>query len=112
MPLQKEFGKPVPESLPTIIRSFKSACTRRINSLKGTSGTSVWQRNYYEHIIRTETSLNEIRRYIQDNPARWLFDRYNPETGGVDPLTHDVWENHQRDAETGVVPLMKIPTKE
>ncbi len=111
-PTMEQFGKPVPGSIPSIIRSFKSACTRSINILNKTSGTSIRQRNYYEHIIRTETSLNEIRRYIQDNPACWQFDRYNPETCGDDPLTHDVWENHKRDAETGVTPLMKIPTKE
>jgi REP element-mobilizing transposase RayT len=38
----------------------------------------LWQRNYYEHIIRDENSLNRIRRYIADNPARWTFDRENP----------------------------------
>ncbi len=111
-PTREEFGKPVPGSLPTIIRSFKSVCTRKINIMRTTPGEKVWQRNYYEHIIRTETSLNEIRRYIQDNPTRWHFDRYNPEVGGVDPLTHDDWESHQCDTEIVAVPLLKTPSKE
>ena len=38
----------------------------------------LWQRNYYEHIVRDEVSLNRIRQYILDNPARWEFDRENP----------------------------------
>jgi len=103
----EQFGKAVPGSLPTIIRSFKSACTRRVNTLKGISGTSVWQRNYFEHIIRTETSLNAIRRYIQENPERWHLDRYHPEADEVDPLAHDVCENLKRDAESGMLELIK-----
>ena len=103
----EQFGKPIPGSLPTIMRSFKSVCTRKINIMRDSPGEKVWQRNYYEHIIRTETSLNEIRRYIQDNPARWHLDRYNPEAGGVDPLAHDVWEDLQRDAESGVLEMIK-----
>ncbi|SMC25408.1 REP element-mobilizing transposase RayT [Desulfacinum hydrothermale DSM 13146] len=57
-PTVEQFGKPVPGSIPTIIRAFKSAVTQRINGLQGTSGGVVWQRNYYEHIIRDEESLN------------------------------------------------------
>jgi putative transposase len=53
-PTVEEFGKPVPGSIPTIIRSFKSAVTKRINELRNSPGEKVWQRNYYEHIIRNE----------------------------------------------------------
>ena len=74
----EQFGHPVSGSLPTIIRAFKSAATRRINALRGTPGARVWQRNYYEHIIRNERALDAIRRYIVYNPARWCLDRYNP----------------------------------
>jgi hypothetical protein len=49
----------------------------------------VWQRNYYEHIIRTEQSLNRIRQYIADNTARWALDRENPQT--VTPEPEDLW---------------------
>ena len=38
----------------------------------------LWRRNYYEHIVRNEESLNRIRQYIIDNPARWDLDRENP----------------------------------
>jgi REP element-mobilizing transposase RayT len=54
------------------IVGFKSAATKRINALWGTPSAPVWQRNYYEHIIRDEKSLNRIRQYIAENPLRWL----------------------------------------
>ena len=38
----------------------------------------LWQRNYYEHILRHDESLAELRQYILYNPARWAFDRENP----------------------------------
>jgi hypothetical protein len=49
----------------------------------------VWQRNYFEHIIRNEESLNRIRQYILENPARWEFDRENPLT--TQPESADAW---------------------
>ena len=77
----ERFGKPIPDSLPTIIRSFKAAATRRINILNNTPGATLWQRNYYEHIIRSEESLNRIRKYIDDNPLRWGEDPENSNRG-------------------------------
>jgi putative transposase len=53
-----------------MVRGFKSATTARINTLRGTPGTAVWQRNYYESIIRDEDSLNRVRAYVSANPAR------------------------------------------
>ena len=38
----------------------------------------LWQRSYFEHVIRTEASLNRIRQYIVENAGRWEFDRENP----------------------------------
>lgn len=55
-------------SLGNLIRSFKSITARAINHRKGTPGGRVWQRGYYEHIIRTERALNMIRLYIRLNP--------------------------------------------
>ncbi len=49
----------------------------RINKLRGTPGYPVWQRNYYEHIIRHENELNEIKEYIVDNSSSWNEDIYN-----------------------------------
>jgi REP element-mobilizing transposase RayT len=50
----------------------------------------LWQRNYYEHVIRDDASLDRIRQYIAGNPARWSFDRENPEALGPDP--QDAWQ--------------------
>jgi len=90
-PTVERFGKPTSDSIPTIVRLFKSAVTKRINHQRGTRGMPVWQRNYYEHIIRTERALNAIRRYIVNNPARWHLDRYNADRIGPDPLAADAW---------------------
>ncbi len=80
-PTVEQFGKPVPNSIPTIIRSFKSAVTKRINKLRNSPGAKIWQRNYYEHIIRNEDELNCIREYITNNPLKWEFDKENPNVG-------------------------------
>ncbi len=86
VPRPEQFGKPVPGSIPTIVRSFKSAATKCINEYRGTPGAPVWQHNYYEHIIRTEESLNCIREYILTNPLRWHLDRQNELATGTDPM--------------------------
>lgn len=69
-----------PGSLGAIIQNFKSIAARKINALRGTPGLQVWQRNYYEHIVRDERELNAIRQYIADNPLKWALDRDNPAT--------------------------------
>ena len=56
--------------LSEIVRQLKSYSGWRINALRGMVGISVWQRNYYEHIIRDESSLMMIRKYIRNNPRR------------------------------------------
>lgn len=71
-------GKPIARSLGIIVGSFKSAVPKRINEQRGTPGVTVWQRNYFEHIIRDEESLNATRLYIQTNPAQWKADNENP----------------------------------
>lgn len=68
----EQFGKPVAGSIPTIIRSYKSSVTKRYHEMK--SGNP-WQRGFYEHIVRSETELNEIRSYIENNPSRWIEDK-------------------------------------
>jgi site-specific DNA recombinase len=69
-----------PGSLGMIVRSFKSAVTREINMQRGTPGVAVWQRNYYEHVIRDEGDLERIREYIVNNPLCWEKDQDNPES--------------------------------
>lgn len=75
--------------LPEIVRQFKTFSARRINALRGTPGVSVWQRNYYEHIIRNDEALERIRRYILENPARWMRDREKPRA--IRPEPEDTW---------------------
>ncbi len=69
---------PQSRSLGAIIGSFKSATTKQINELRDTPGYQVWQRNYYDHIIRTKRSLQHIRKYIFNNPLNWNLDEENP----------------------------------
>jgi REP element-mobilizing transposase RayT len=64
--------------LSKIIGRFKMVTAKNINDLRGVSGLAVWQRNYYEHIVRNDESLHRIRQYIVENPAQWEFDRENP----------------------------------
>ncbi|MGQ9855011.1 MAG: transposase [Candidatus Oleimicrobiaceae bacterium] len=88
-PTVEQFGKPTSDSIPTIVRLFKSATTKRINEMRGTPGTPLWQRNYYEHVIRSDESLNKIRQYIATNPLRWTMDRENPNRSAMDEF--DQW---------------------
>lgn len=60
-----------------IVRGYKSAVTTKINRLGKSTGTKIWQRNYYEHIIRNDKSLNHIRDYIINNPAKWQADKFH-----------------------------------
>ncbi|MDJ0539834.1 MAG: glucose-6-phosphate 1-dehydrogenase, partial [Microcystis sp. M53603_WE2] len=66
----------MPESLGAIVQNFKSISSRKINRLCG-DHMKVWQRNYYEHIIRNEDSYQKIRQYILDNPRNWEQDENN-----------------------------------
>jgi len=74
----ESFGKPVFGSLPTIIRGFKSTTTKQINELRSMPEIPLWQRNYYEHVVRNDNDLNEIREYIINNPLKWDLDKENP----------------------------------
>ena len=65
-----------PGSLGAMVRSYKSAVSYRAN--KQLNMTGIWQRNYYEHIIRNEKEMDNIWRYIESNPAQWEEDEENP----------------------------------
>lgn len=67
-----------PKNLPEILRGFKTFSARRLNRMRRTSGVPVWQRNYYEHIIRNEESLDKVREYIINNPLTWELDQLHP----------------------------------
>lgn len=77
-PTGERFGKPISGSIPTIVRSFKSAVTKRINALQNTPGTILWQRGYWERVIRDEFEMDRIREYIRDNPLKWQLDNNIP----------------------------------
>lgn len=73
----EQFGKSTKNSIPTIVKLTKSSTTKRINEIRNSPGIPVWQRNYFEHIIRNEKELFEIRKYIEYNPLNWKDDEYN-----------------------------------
>jgi REP element-mobilizing transposase RayT len=75
-PTTEQFQKPIPGSIPTIVRTYKAAVTRRIGREHGL--TNIWQRNYYEHVIRNNEELNRIHLYIESNPLNWYADDENP----------------------------------
>ncbi len=79
IPTVERFGKSTSNSIPTIVRLFKSATTKRVNEFRHTPGMPLWQRNYFEHIIRSEKDLNAIRKYILNNPIQWSLDQENPD---------------------------------
>lgn len=69
---------PTQRSLGALIGGYKSVVTKRAVAL-GMPAHSIWQRNYYEHVIRDEADLSKICAYIADNPARWSEDAENPD---------------------------------
>ena len=79
------------DAFAAIAGSYKSAVSKRINATRATSGAPVWQRNYYEHVIRTQAALRAIREYIARNPARGQMDRYNVRAGEHDPMAAELW---------------------
>jgi REP element-mobilizing transposase RayT len=80
---------PKPRSVGAIMAQFKSLVTKRFNDTHQYRGGSIFQRNYYEHVIRDEKSLNRIREYIATNALRWDLDRENLQAAGKD--TFDDW---------------------
>jgi len=75
---KKRPNGPTSNSLGAMISQFKSRATKRIWKLIDSSKQPIWQRNYYEHIIRNEQEYHQIIQYIEMNPQRWQEDRLNP----------------------------------
>lgn len=67
-----------PGSIGAILQTFKANTTRRINRITQAQGRTLWQRNYYEHIVRHQDALQAIRAYIQQNPRSWATDQLYP----------------------------------
>jgi putative transposase len=70
--------QPSSPTLGEIVRVFKSTSALEVNRHLERAGRPVWQRGYFERVIRDERELQMVRRYIAENPARWEFDRENP----------------------------------
>ena len=69
---------PTPD-LSGIVGAFKSVTTKAINQLMGTPGQKLWQRSFYDHVIRNEADYLRAWQYIDDNPAHWAEDEYYSE---------------------------------
>jgi hypothetical protein len=73
-----------------IIAYFKYQTTKSINQIHQTPGIRIWQRNYYEHVIRNETDLNDVRQYIINNPLQWDMDKENPNSQIGKPICDNI----------------------
>lgn len=62
------------KNISSIVRGLKSSTTSKARKINPNFG---WQSNYYDHVIRNEKSLYEIRKYIIENPLKWGLDEYN-----------------------------------
>lgn len=67
------------QGLSEIVRQFKTFSAKRINAIRNLSGNPVWQRDYYEHVIRDEDDCTRIIEYITTNPQRWPDDSLHPD---------------------------------
>lgn len=63
--------------LANILGSFKSAISKGVNELRLTPGSPVWQKGYYDHVIRNNAEHDRIAQYIAENPAKWAIDHNN-----------------------------------
>jgi len=88
LPLQKGKSERRRMLISQIIGYFKMNSAKYVNRLRNATGHTLWQRNYYDHVIRNENELSRIREYIQNNPLRWDLDRENPLSKSFD-LDHD-----------------------
>ena len=73
----REFASPTVGSIPTIVGAFKAAVSKRIRALGNSEGRPIWQRGYFERVIRTEKEFGAICEYIRFNPSQWNSDEEN-----------------------------------
>jgi REP element-mobilizing transposase RayT len=76
-PLPNQPFKSPSKTIGSVLRGFKIGVTKWVR--QNTDIESVWQRNYYEHIIRNEHSYHTITQYVKNNPAKWTTDKFNIE---------------------------------
>jgi len=83
-------------SVSSLVSGYKSVVTKRINQIRSMPGEKLWQRNYWEHIIRNEDEYFRIANYIKNNPEKWYNDKLNGGRGNVvmeqtPPYGEEVW---------------------
>jgi REP element-mobilizing transposase RayT len=92
---QSRAGASPAPTLGNVVGTFKSLCVnewlRYIKQNNLNAVGAIWQRNYYEHIVRNELELNQVREYIVTNPLKWYFDRENP-SHLIDPVYSMEWK--------------------
>ena len=91
-------------SLIQMMQWFKSLTTARYrHGVKQEGWTrypgKLWQRSYFDHIVRSQQALDKIRHYIDTDPARWQWDRYNAQRVGSDSLAVEIWRMIQQNEE-------------
>jgi REP element-mobilizing transposase RayT len=64
--------------LPKVVGKYKMLASKEINMIRKTPGKKLWQRNYWDHIIRDENDFNVISEYVENNPTKWDLDKLNP----------------------------------
>ena len=62
-----------------LVGAFKTVTTKKVNLANGTPGQTLWQRNYFERVIRNDEELDRVREYIVNNPLQWELDSENPD---------------------------------
>ncbi|MDI6761308.1 MAG: hypothetical protein QMD05_10825, partial [Candidatus Brocadiaceae bacterium] len=91
-------------TIPKIVGYYKMNTAKAINKIRNTPGIPVWQRNYYEHVLRNEDKLNRTREYVLNNPLQWQFDRENP--GRIQDKAYDnQWGHLEAEIYGEAVPL-------
>ena len=80
-------ANPIPKmqsgSISSLISGFKSSVTKKINKIRSMPREKMWQRNYWEHIIRDENEYYRISEYIKNNPLKWDNDKLNDGNGNI-----------------------------
>ena len=82
----RPFSGTANRSLSALIQGFKSSAARRIGRLQKTNSRPVWQRNYYERVLRNDRELERAREYVLDNPRKWAEDKNNPDVVGANGI--------------------------
>ena len=72
-------GDPAP-TVGSVVGWFKYQSTREINEMSKTIGRKIFQRSFYDHIIRNQHDYDEVTKYIYENPMKWRFDKLNEKT--------------------------------